>query len=113
MLCFQARRLCCGLGAVILMGRLNSAQPIAGYGYELSAIAAAVIVGTSLMGGVGTVFGTLLGALLMGVLQNDLTLLNVPSYVQQVVIGGVIVAAVMVDPFRQGRIDFSFLIRRK
>jgi ribose/xylose/arabinose/galactoside ABC-type transport system permease subunit len=65
--------------------------------YELDAIAAVVLGGTSLMGGVGTMFGTILGSLIMGVLRNGLNLLDVSSYVQQVVIGSVIVAAVLVD----------------
>ena len=77
--------------------RLNSAQPIAGMMYELDAIAAAVIGGTSLMGGEGSLFGTLVGALIMGVLRNGLNLLGVSSFLQQIVIGGVIVGAVLVD----------------
>ena len=96
--------LTCALGAIILVGRLNSAQPIAGYGYELNAIAAAIIGGTSLSGGEGNVFGTLIGALFMGVLQNGLTLLNVSSYVQQLVIGSVIVGAVFFDQLRRGHV---------
>ncbi|MCA0376825.1 MAG: ABC transporter permease [Gemmatimonadetes bacterium] len=83
--------------ALLLMARLNSAQPIAGIGYELDAIAAVVIGGTSLLGGAGSVGGTLAGALIMSVLRNGLTLLGVSSYVQQVAIGVVIVAAVLVD----------------
>lgn len=86
-----------GLGAIILTARLNSAQPIAGMMYELDAIAATVIGGTSLMGGEGTVFGTLIGALIMGVLRNGLNLLGVSSFVQQTVIGSVIIAAVLMD----------------
>lgn len=89
------------LGGAVLAGRLNSAQPIAGMGYELDAIAAAVIGGTSLYGGHGSVWGTLLGALIMGVLRNGLNLLNVSSYVQQVVIGAVIVTAVLIDQWRK------------
>jgi ribose transport system permease protein len=85
------------LSAVLLTARLNSAQPIAATGYELDAIAAAVIGGTSLMGGEGTLFGTLIGALIMGVLRNGLNLLNVSSYLQQVAIGSVIIIAVFVD----------------
>jgi ribose transport system permease protein len=85
------------LSAVLLSARLNSAQPIAATGYELDAIAAAVIGGTSLLGGEGTLFGTLIGALIMGVLRNGLNLLNVSSYLQQVAIGSVIIIAVFVD----------------
>ncbi len=83
--------------AVLLLARLNSAQPIAGIGYELDAIAAVVIGGTSLLGGSGSVVGTLIGALIMSVLRNGLNLLGVSSYLQQVTIGVVIVVAVLVD----------------
>jgi ribose/xylose/arabinose/galactoside ABC-type transport system permease subunit len=85
------------VAAVILTARLNSAQPIAGMMYELDAIAATVIGGTSLMGGEGTLAGTLVGALIMGVLRNGLNLLGVSSFLQQIVIGAVIVIAVLVD----------------
>jgi ribose transport system permease protein len=85
------------LAAVLLTARLNSAQPIAGIMYELDAIAATVIGGTSLMGGDGGLGGTLIGALIMGVLRNGLNLLGVSSFLQQVVIGLVIVFAVLVD----------------
>ena len=84
------------IAAVLLTARLNSAQPIAGINYELDAIAATVIGGTSLMGGEGTL-GTLVGALIMGVLRNGLNLLGVSSFLQQIVIGGVIVVAVLLD----------------
>ncbi len=83
--------------SVLLTARLNSAQPIAGINYELDAIAATVIGGTSLMGGQGSVVGTLIGALIMGVLRNGLNLLGVSSFVQQVVIGAVIILAVLMD----------------
>lgn len=86
-----------GLAAIILTARLNSAQPIAGIMYELDAIAATVIGGTSLMGGEGRVFGTLIGALIMGVLRNGLNLLGVSSFLQQTIIGSVIIIAVLVD----------------
>jgi ribose transport system permease protein len=85
------------VAAVILTARLNSAQPIAGMMYELDAIAATVIGGTSLMGGEGTLVGTLVGALIMGVLRNGLNLLGVSSFLQQIVIGAVIVGAVLID----------------
>jgi len=85
------------VAAIVLTARLNSAQPIAGMMYELDAIAATVIGGTSLMGGEGSLGGTLIGALIMGVLRNGLNLLGVSSFLQQIVIGGVIVGAVLVD----------------
>lgn len=85
------------LAAAILTARLNSAQPIAGMMYELDAIAATVIGGTSLLGGQGRVSGTLIGALIMGVLRNGLNLLGISSFLQQVVIGLVIVGAVLLD----------------
>ena len=83
--------------AVVLTARLNSAQPTAGTMYELDAIAATVIGGSSLLGGEGSLTGTLIGALIMGVLRNGLNLLNVSSFLQQVVIGVVIIGAVLVD----------------
>jgi ribose/xylose/arabinose/galactoside ABC-type transport system permease subunit len=85
------------IAAIILTARLNSAQPIAGMMYELDAIAATVIGGTSLMGGEGSLGGTLVGALIMGVLRNGLNLLGVSSFLQQIVIGAVIVGAVLID----------------
>jgi ribose transport system permease protein len=89
--------------AVILTARLNSAQPTAGTMYELDAIAATVIGGTSLSGGDGGVGGTLIGALIMGVLRNGLNLLGVSSFLQQVVIGLVIVFAVLLDTVLKSR----------
>ena len=97
MLIYGVAGLMSAVAAIILTARLNSAQPIAGMMYELDAIAATVIGGTSLMGGEGTLVGTLVGALIMGVLRNGLNLLGVSSFLQQIVIGGVIVGAVLVD----------------
>jgi ribose/xylose/arabinose/galactoside ABC-type transport system permease subunit len=85
------------VAAVLLTARLNTAQPIAGIMYELDAIAATVIGGTSLSGGEGTLAGTLIGALTMAVLRNGLNLLGVSSFLQQLVIGVVIIVAVLVD----------------
>ena len=86
-----------GLAGVVLAARITTGQPNAGVAYELDAIAAAVIGGTSLSGGVGGVGGTLLGALLMGVINNGLDLLEVSSYYQQVVKGLIIIGAVWMD----------------
>jgi len=96
-----------GVCAVLLVARLNSAQPIAGIGYELDAIAAVVIGGTSLLGGSGSVIGTLIGALIMSVLRNGLNLLGVSSYLQQVAIGVVIIAAVLIDMALRRRVQRS------
>ena len=85
------------IAAILLTARLNSAQPTAGTMYELDAIAATVIGGTSLLGGEGTLAGALIGALIMGVLRNGLNLLDVSSFFQQVVIGAVIIGAVLID----------------
>lgn len=89
-----------GLASVMFVSRLNSAQPTAGIAYELDAIAATVIGGTSLFGGVGTIWGTVIGVLIMGFLRNGLNLLNVSSFWQQVAIGIVIIIAVYVDQLR-------------
>jgi ribose/xylose/arabinose/galactoside ABC-type transport system permease subunit len=86
-----------GLAGVVLAARITTGQPNAGIGYELDAIAAVVIGGTSLSGGVGSVSGTILGALLIGVINNGLDLLNVSSYYQQVIKGLIIVGAVWLD----------------
>ena len=93
----------CGLAAFLLSARLNSAEAVAGSGLELTVIAAVVIGGTSLFGGVGSIFGTVTGALLIGVLTNGLVLLNVSSFVQQIVIGVILVAAVALDQYAAAR----------
>lgn len=91
----------CGLVGVILASRLVSAQPQAGLGYEMDGIAAAVIGGVSLMGGSGTVVGTVIGSLIIGILRNGLNLLNINAFWQQIVIGIVIIGAVYVDKLRR------------
>lgn len=89
--------LLCALAGAVLTSRLNSAQPTAGMGYELDAIAAVVLGGTSLSGGKGRITGTLIGALIIGTLNNGLNILNVSSFYQQVVKGIVILLAVLMD----------------
>jgi ribose transport system permease protein len=92
-----------GLAGVILSARLDSAQPSSGIGYELDTIAAVVIGGASLSGGVGSVGGTVVGVLIIGCLRNGLNLLHVSPFVQQVVIGTVIALAVAADSIRTRR----------
>ena len=91
----------CGLlsavGGILLTSRITTGQPNAGAGFELDAIAAAIIGGTSTSGGTGTMTGTLIGALLIAVISNSLDLLNVTSYYQQVVMGIIIIGAVVLD----------------
>jgi ribose/xylose/arabinose/galactoside ABC-type transport system permease subunit len=86
-----------GVAGIVLSSRVMSASPSLGEGYELDAIAAAVIGGTSLMGGVGSISGTIIGVLIIGVMNNGLDMLNVSSYWQQIVKGGIIVLAVLLD----------------
>lgn len=93
--------LCSGLAGVLLLSRVGVAAPTAGEGYELDAVAAAVIGGTSLMGGEGGIPGTLIGAILMGVLRNGCNLLNMPVGWQRVTIGLLIITAVFYDQLRR------------
>ena len=86
-----------GLSGILLVARLNSAQPAIGSGYELDAIAAAVIGGTSLSGGEGQIIGTIIGALIMSTMKNGLNLMHVSQFWQQVIIGIVVIMAVYID----------------
>lgn len=90
-----------GLAGVLISARLNSAQPALGMGYELQAIAAVVIGGTSLFGGVGSIVGTVIGVLIMTVLTNGLQIMSVPQEWQTVILGAVIIAAVYFDNLRR------------
>ncbi|CAN5743311.1 ABC transporter permease [soil metagenome] len=92
-----------GIAGVVIASRLNSAQPALGLGYELQAIAAVVIGGTSLQGGKGSVIGTIIGALIMGVLTNGLRIMSIPQEWQTVVVGVVILVAVYTDILRRGK----------
>jgi len=92
-----------GLGSFVLAARLNAAEAVAGTGYELTVIASVVIGGTSLFGGSGTIFGTVIGTILIGVLLNGLVLLDVSAYIQQIIIGIIIVLAVAFDTFAKSR----------
>jgi ribose transport system permease protein len=89
-----------GIGAIVYMTRLTIASPILGSGFELNAIAAVIIGGTSLSGGRGSLIGTFLGACLIGVLADGLILMGVGDFVRQMITGGVIILAVIVDSYR-------------
>jgi ribose transport system permease protein len=92
-----------GLAGVMIAARLNSAQPALGLGYELDAIAAAVIGGTSLSGGEGSILGTIIGAFIISTLTNGLRILSVPQEWQTVVTGTIVVFAVYLDILRRRR----------
>ena len=93
----------CGIAGLLMASRLNSAQPALGQGYELDAIAAVVIGGTSLSGGSGTILGTIIGAFIMSVLTNGLRIMSVAQEWQTVVTGVIIIAAVYADMLRRSR----------
>jgi ribose transport system permease protein len=92
-----------GLGGLLMASRLNSAQPALGTGYELDAIAAVVIGGTSLSGGEGTILGTIIGAFIISTLTNGLRIMSVPQEWQMVVTGTIVVGAVYLDMLRRSR----------
>jgi ribose transport system permease protein len=91
------------LAAMILIGRLGAAEPILGNLWELDAIAAAAIGGASLMGGKGSIVGTILGAIILGAMRNGLTLMNVQSFYQLLATGLIILAAMLIDRMTRGR----------
>jgi len=92
-----------GVAAVVLAARISSGQPTAGDGYELDAIAAVAIGGTSMSGGIGRLSGTVMGFVIIGLLSNSLTLLNVSSFYQQIVKGFIIIIAVLIDQRTKGK----------
>lgn len=94
---------CCGLAAAILVGRLNGASPDVGTGYELHIIAAVVLGGTALFGGIGTIWGTVLGILTIGVLENGMVLIGADFHLQRVLIGILLIVAVAYQGWRRRR----------
>ena len=100
MLLYTISGLMAGIAGLIFTARVNTGDPTAGLNYELLAITAAIIGGTNLFGGRGSILGTMIGALIMGVLQNGLNLMAVQAYYQQMAIGAVLIAAVWLDQIR-------------
>lgn len=94
-----------GVAAALLTARLSSADPTAGSGFELDAIAATVMGGTSLSGGEGTILGTIVGALIISLVRNGMNILNVPTFWQQFVIGSVIILAALLDRWRRSKVQ--------
>jgi ribose transport system permease protein len=101
--CYAVSGLMAGMAGILLASRLGQGTPTVGEGYELWAIAATVVGGTSLMGGEGSVAGTILGAATMGVMANGLVLVNFSSYLQNVVLGAVLIFAVAYDMWQRHR----------
>jgi ribose transport system permease protein len=101
--CYASSGVMAGIMGILLASRLGQGTPVVGSAYELWAIAATVIGGTSLFGGEGTVLGAILGAAIMGVMQNGMVLMNLSSYLQEVVLGVVLVMAVTYDTLRRRR----------
>jgi len=96
-----------GLASIVLAARINSAHPGIGFGYELDAIAAVVIGGGSLMGGRGTVFGAVMGALIMSAIRFGLNVMGMSPFIQQIVVGVILIAAVYLDTLRAARLRHS------
>jgi ribose transport system permease protein len=105
--------ICAGLAGLIFAARVISAQPTAGQGYELDAIAAVVLGGTSLAGGKGRIIGTLIGSIILGVLTTGLILMNVPFFTQLLIKGGVIIFAVAIDSLKQQPELISAVFRQR
>ena len=100
MMVFMASGILTGLAAMIFIGRTGAIQPTAGAGYEMDAIGAAVLGGVSFLGGKGTVYGTILGAILMGLILNGMTLLKISANYQGLITGLIIILALLLDTAR-------------
>ena len=105
MLVYLLSGFCCGIVGLMLSARISSGQPTAGEGYELDAIAAVAIGGTSMNGGIGSLRGTILGFLILGLLSNSMNLMNIDSFYQNIVKGIIIILAVFLDMKTKGKQD--------
>lgn len=97
MVVFSLSGMAAGVAGIVMIGRLGAAEPLAGQGFELYAIAAAIIGGTSFFGGKGRVLGVVVGAIIIGLINNSLNMLNVPTFYQQIVMGSLIILSVFLD----------------
>lgn len=97
----------CGIGAIIMMSRINSGSPTVGSGYEMDVLTAAVLGGVSVSGGEGKMYGAIVGVLIIGVLSNGLIILNVSEYYQMVIKGLVLAFAITFDSFKNGKIKIG------
>ena len=97
MVVFTLSGISAGIAGVVMIGRLGAAEPLAGQGFELYAIAAAIIGGTSFFGGKGRITGVVIGAIIIGLINNSLNILNVPTFYQQIVMGSLIIGSVFLD----------------
>ncbi len=97
MVVFTLSGISAGIAGVVMIGRLGAAEPLAGQGFELYAIAAAIIGGTSFFGGKGRITGVVIGAIIIGLINNALNILNVPTFYQQIVMGSLIIGSVFLD----------------
>jgi D-allose transport system permease protein len=97
MVVFSLSGMASGIAGIVMIGRLGAAEPLAGQGFELYAIAAAIIGGTSFFGGKGRVSGVVVGAIIIGLINNALNILNVPTFYQQIVMGSLIILSVFLD----------------
>ncbi|AZO93754.1 D-allose ABC transporter permease [Halocella sp. SP3-1] len=102
-LVFMFSGVCAGIAGVVMTARMGAAEPLAGNGYELFAIASAIIGGTSFFGGKGKIFGVVMGALIIGLINNALNILNVQTYYQQIFMGLLIIGSVSLDKFLSKR----------
>ena len=96
---FAISGIACGIAGIVTTGRVGAAEPLAGNGYETFAIASVIIGGASFFGGKGSIFGVVVGGIIIGVISNGLNILLVPTYYQQVVMGSLIIVAVTLDRF--------------
>ena len=101
-LAFIISGLASGIAGVVMISRLGAAEPLAGTGFETYAIASAIIGGTSFFGGIGNIFGVFIGGLIIGVINNGLNILNVPTFYQQIVMGSLIILSVFLDKLVSG-----------